>query len=59
MSALPTFRTPTMRRLLTALYGLPNAAPRDHETPWNTRRVLFVDDADNGRPVAFWEEEAR
>lgn len=55
MNALPTFHTPAMRRLLNALYGLPNAAPRDDEMPWNTRRVLFVDDDDDGRPIAYWE----
>lgn len=57
MADLPTFRSQTMRRILTDLFGLPNAAPRENETPWGTRRVVFVDDADDGRPIAYWESE--
>lgn len=62
---LPVFRGKRARRALVALFGLPNAAPTADE--WNrlgsiaviaTRRVVFVDDWDDGQPQAVWLPDA-
>lgn len=59
---LPTYTGRASREALTALWGLPNACPtlaeREADPAYcylRTRRVLFVDDDDHGRPVAVWE----
>jgi len=58
---VPVFRGTRARRALVALFGLPNAAPTPQE--WNqlgalaclsTRRLLFVDDWNDGQPRAVW-----
>jgi hypothetical protein len=43
-----------MRRRLFAMYGLPNAAPLPHETPFGQCREQFVDDDEDGRPAAYF-----
>ena len=58
---VPVFRGKRARRALVALFGLPNAAPTADE--WNrlrplaaiaTRRLVFVDDWNDGQPQAVW-----
>jgi hypothetical protein len=58
---VPVYTGTRARRALVALYGLPNAAPTRAE--WDqlgalaclsTRRLVFVDDWDAGRPRAVW-----
>lgn len=51
---IPVLTGSATRRWLVKNFGLPNAWPRDGETPWQTERQLFVDDDDGGRSVAFW-----
>lgn len=51
---VPTAYGHAARRALVEAYGLPNAAPREGESVFATRRELFVDD-DDGRPVSYWE----
>ena len=62
---VPLFRGPRARRALVVLFGLPNAAPTLDE--WrglgalaclSTRRLVFVDDWDAGRPRAVWLPDA-
>lgn len=50
---VPTLRGAVARRALTRLYGPPNAAPLPGESPFGRCRVLFVDDFNGGRPVAY------
>jgi hypothetical protein len=50
-----TYHSSFVRRMLVAWYGLPNAWPRRGESVFKTRRELFVDDEQDGLPVAFWE----
>lgn len=58
---VPVFSGRRARRALVALFGLPNSAPTPDE--WNrhgalaclrTRRLLFVDDWNDGQPCAVW-----
>ena len=58
---VPVFRGRIARRVLVALFGLPNAAPPADEwerlgpfSCFATRRLLFVDDWNDGRPRAVW-----
>ena len=53
---IPTFSGQDARRGLTRRWGLPNAAPRPgtRDRYFGKGRVLFVDDFDDGRPVAYW-----
>ena len=58
---VPVFRGGAARRALVALYGLPNAAPSIEELAvrpvmavLHTPRSLFVDDDQDGRPMAVW-----
>jgi hypothetical protein len=62
---VPVFLGKRARRALVALFGLPNAAPTTDE--WKqlgpvaaiaTRRLVFVDDWNNGQPRAVWLPEA-
>jgi hypothetical protein len=62
---VPVFRGQRARLALVALFGLPNAAPTTDE--WNrlgpvalitTRRLVFVDDWNDGQPQAVWLPEA-
>lgn len=58
---LPIYTGEASRRALVALWGLPNAHPTRQELAegplayLTTRRLLFVDDHDRGRPIAVWE----
>ncbi len=58
---VPVFRGQRARRALVALFGLPNSAPTTDE--WKrlgpvaliaTRRLVFVDDWNDGQPRAVW-----
>lgn len=51
---IPTYHGKEAYRKLSRRYGLPNAAPEKGESLFGRCRVLFVDDDDNGRPVAYW-----
>jgi hypothetical protein len=62
---VPVFRGPRARRALVALFGLPNSAPTREErerlgpVAWlATRRLVFVDDWNGGRPRAVWLPDA-
>jgi hypothetical protein len=61
---VPVFAGPRARRALVALFGLPNAAPTREETGRfgtlaciSTRRVVFVDDWNEGKRQAVWLPE--
>lgn len=63
---VPVFRGRAAWRALFALYGIPNAAPTPEERAsrgvlacFASRRALFVDDHQDGRPVAIWTGELR
>jgi hypothetical protein len=58
---VPIFRGARARRALVRLFGLPNAAPTAAE--WArlgplaclaSRRLVFVDDWNDGKPRAVW-----
>lgn len=58
---VPVFRGKRARRALVALFGLPNAAPTADECKrlgpvacLATRRLVFVDDWNDGQPRAVW-----
>jgi hypothetical protein len=62
---VPVFRGKRAHRALVALFGLPNTAPTTDE--WNrlgplaaiaTRRLVFVDDWNDGQPHAVWLPDA-
>lgn len=53
-SWIPTFSGREARKALVALWGLPNACPRQGEDLFGNCRVLFVDDENGGAPVAYW-----
>jgi hypothetical protein len=62
---VPVFRGQRARRALVGLFGLPNAAPTADE--WKrlgpvaliaTRRLVFVDDWNDGQPRAVWLPDA-
>ena len=62
---VPVFRGKRARRALVVLFGLPNAAPTAEEwqrigpvAPISTRRLVFVDDWNDGQPRAVWLPEA-
>ena len=62
---VPLFRGTRARRALVALFGLPNAAPTTDERERlgplaciTTRRLVFVDDWNDGQPRAVWLPEA-
>ena len=59
--AVPVFRGQRARLALVALFGLPNAAPTADEcsrlgplAAIATRRLVFVDDWNDGQPQAVW-----
>ena len=52
-----TFSSKEERRKLFRLYGVPNAAPCEGESPFGDCRVAFVDDDEDGKLVAFWKRE--
>ncbi len=54
---LPVFRGKQARKELTHRFGLPNAAPRPGESPFGNTWCLFVDDGNNGKPIAYLEPE--
>ena len=54
---VPVFRGRGARRLLTTLWGLPDSAPRTGESLFGSCRVLFKDDWNDGRPLAYWIPE--
>jgi hypothetical protein len=57
---IPTFSGTEARRALVRQWGLPNSCPRQGESPLGARcRLLFVDDANDGAPVAYWIPERR
>ena len=52
---LPSFTGLEKRGELVSRFGLPNAAPRmGGREIFKTDRELFVDDAADGKPMAFW-----
>ena len=58
------FKGQRAHRALVALFGLPNVAPTPDETRRlgalaciSTRRVVFVDDWNDGQPRAVWLPE--
>lgn len=51
---IPTYYGKEAYKKLVRRYGLPNAAPKKGESLFGKCRVLFVDDDNNGRPVAYW-----
>ena len=53
-AAIPTFSGRDARRALTRRWGLPNTAPRPCDPFFGNSRCVFVDDDDDGRPVAYW-----
>ena len=55
---LPLFRGKEARRQLFKRFGLPNAHPRKGEPLFGISRSLFVDDEQDGKPIAFFDEEA-
>jgi len=62
---VPVFRGKRARCALVALFGLPNAAPTTDEwrrhgplASFITRRLVFVDDWNDGQPRAVWLPDA-
>lgn len=51
---IPTYTGKEAHRMLLRKWGLPNSCPRPNEGFFGRGRVLFVDDDDNGCPVAYW-----
>lgn len=51
---IPTYRGVEARRELTRRWGLPWADPRKGESLFGNCRILFVDDDNDGTPVAYW-----
>lgn len=51
---IPTFSGKEKWRELFGKWGVPNSAPRQGESHFGRSRVLFRDDWDDGRPVAYW-----
>lgn len=51
---IPTYYGRAKYRELFARYGVPNSAPRPGESHFGRCRVLFVDDAADGQPMAYW-----
>jgi len=54
---VPHFHTAAARLRLVRRYGLPNSYPAAGERLFGDCRVLFVDDHDGGRPVAYWSRK--
>ena len=59
LDGLPVYLGQEAYKELFRLWGIPNWMPLPGETPFSRkqRRMLFVDDFDDGRPVAYWEIE--
>ena len=51
---IPTFSGSEAREALVRLWGLPNSCPRPGESLFGNCRVVFVDDENDGVPVAYW-----
>lgn len=65
--AVPTLTGVDAGRRLYRMYGIPNAAPSDADVVrrggfvralFAPGRILFVDDHDGGRPMAYWTRES-
>lgn len=54
ISGIPTIRGRCARRALVSAFGLPNAYPQKGEFLFRPCRELFVNDDEDGKPVAFW-----
>ena len=52
--SIPTIRGHDARAWLVSAFGLPNAYPQKGEFLFSRCRELFVDDEEDGKPVAFW-----
>ncbi len=54
-NGLPVFRGKAARKELVRRFGLPNAVPGQGETPFGNARCLFVDDWNDGKPIAYFD----
>ena len=54
---LPVFRGIQARKELVRRFGIPNAAPRPGETPFGNTRCVFVDDDNDGKPIAYLDPD--
>lgn len=54
-NSLPVFQGKQAYKELFRRFGIPNAAPRPGESLFGNCRSLFVDDENDGQPVAYWE----
>jgi hypothetical protein len=54
---IPVYTGRRARRGLTRMWGLPNACPRLGEPLFGRSRVVFVDDDQDGQPMAYWVPE--
>jgi hypothetical protein len=50
---LPVFKGQEAYKELFRRFGIPNAAPLEGEGPFSSTRSLFVDDDNDGEPVAY------
>jgi hypothetical protein len=51
---LPAFEGREARKELVRRFGLPNAAPMIGEKIFSCTRCMFVDDDQDGKPIAYW-----
>lgn len=51
---IPTYSGREKYKELFRRYGCPNSAPRVGESHFGSCRVLFVDDDNDGKPMAYW-----
>ncbi|RLC88672.1 MAG: hypothetical protein DRJ03_02005 [Chloroflexi bacterium] len=52
--ALLVYSGKEARKQLTRLWGVPNSCPRLGESYFGRSRVVFVDDDNDGKPMAYW-----
>ena len=54
LATIPTFKGREAWKRLTRKWGVPNSCPRPKESNFGRCRVVFVDDDNDGEPMAYW-----